>query len=395
MREILGRRRRLRLRRKEGTARLDAALTCATVWQWPVLPGVGTAQAGPRGESGGPGCACPEPDCAVPGAHPFDPGLLAATTDERMVRWWWTHRPAAPVMLATGGRAPCAVSLPAVAGARALSALDARGMRLGPVVATPTRWSLLVAPYTLERLGELLYAKDWVPSSLRFHGEGAISSCRRPGPARARSAGSGPPRSSGPPTPPRSPAGGRRAGLPRSPRPGSRMSKRSWTPWSRRAPAPRAAAAGWPTDRRTLTCPRESRRPGGVRLAVSARGARLTAPGSPGPAHSNGCEPGRIPGKRVPREPAAPVAPISSPRRQEFRVVARWGHHECPRDRPGSWLPPCSPAWFRWSLPRIPSLLRMSYRVIRSRRNRLADRQKARGQRHLMTCPEKASPPFP
>ena len=45
-------------------------------------------------------------------------------------------------------------------------------MRLGPVVATPTRWSLLVAPYTLEQLGELLYAKDWVPSSLRFHGEG-------------------------------------------------------------------------------------------------------------------------------------------------------------------------------------------------------------------------------
>lgn len=172
MREILGRRRRLRLRRKEGTARLDAALTCATVWQWPVVPGVGTARATPDGESGGLGCACPEPDCAVPGAHPFEPGLLAATADERMVRWWWANRPAAPVMLATGGRAPCAVSLPAVAAARALSALDVLGMRLGPVVATPTRWSLLVAPYSLERLGELLYAKDWVPSSLRFHGEG-------------------------------------------------------------------------------------------------------------------------------------------------------------------------------------------------------------------------------
>ncbi|WNF28162.1 bifunctional DNA primase/polymerase [Streptomyces sp. C11-1] len=169
MREILGRRRRLRLRRKEEAARLDAALTCATVWRWPVLPGAGTAPAATHGERG---CACPEPDCAVPGAHPFDPGLLAATTDERMVRWWWTNRPTAPVLLATGGRAPCAVSLPAVAGARALSALDALGMRLGPVVATPTRWSLLVAPYTLERLGELLYAKDWVPSSLRFHGEG-------------------------------------------------------------------------------------------------------------------------------------------------------------------------------------------------------------------------------
>jgi len=45
-------------------------------------------------------------------------------------------------------------------------------MRLGPVVATPTRWAILVAPYGLERLGELLYAKDSVPSSLRFHSEG-------------------------------------------------------------------------------------------------------------------------------------------------------------------------------------------------------------------------------
>ncbi|MFJ7187441.1 bifunctional DNA primase/polymerase [Streptomyces bacillaris] len=171
MREILGRRRRLRLRRKEGAARLEAALTFATAWQWPVLPGAGTAPAALR-DGRGLGCACRDPDCAVPGAHPFDPVLLAATTDERMVRWWWTDRPTAPVILATGGRAPCAVSLPALAGARALVALDRMGMRLGPVVATPTRWSLLVAPYTLERLGELLYSKDWVPSSLRFHGEG-------------------------------------------------------------------------------------------------------------------------------------------------------------------------------------------------------------------------------
>ncbi|MGC5345113.1 bifunctional DNA primase/polymerase [Streptomyces sp. DT24] len=169
MREILGRRRRLRLRRKERSARLDGALTCATAWQWPVLPGVGlTGIDGDRGRA----CACPDPECAVPGAHPFDPDLLAATTDERMVRWWWTNRPTAPIILATGGHAPCAVSLPAVVGAGALSALDRAGMRLGPVVATPTRWSLLVAPYTLERLGELLHEKERVPSSLRFHGEG-------------------------------------------------------------------------------------------------------------------------------------------------------------------------------------------------------------------------------
>ncbi|MEU5975631.1 bifunctional DNA primase/polymerase [Streptomyces sp. NPDC047315] len=171
MREILGRRRRLRLWRKKGPAQpaqLEAALTCAA-WRWPVIPGVGLPAAG---AGNGRRCACPDPECVVPGAHPFDPSVLAATTDERMLRWWWTNRPNAPVVLATGGAAPCAVSLPAPAGARALAELDRMDMRLGPVVATPTRWALLVAPYTLEQLGELLFAKDCVPSSLRFHGEG-------------------------------------------------------------------------------------------------------------------------------------------------------------------------------------------------------------------------------
>ncbi|MFJ5778537.1 bifunctional DNA primase/polymerase [Streptomyces sp. NPDC093094] len=167
MREILGRRRRLLSRRGGGKPELiGAALTFATQWQWPVLPGVAAdAQARSR-------CGCPDPECTVPGAHPFDPGLLTATTDERMVRWWWTNRPAAPIVLATGGTAPCAVSLPAPAAARALEALDRTGMRLGPVVASPARWSILVRPYGMEQLGELLYTKDFVPGSLRFHGEG-------------------------------------------------------------------------------------------------------------------------------------------------------------------------------------------------------------------------------
>ncbi|GLW51520.1 DNA primase [Streptomyces sp. NBRC 14336] len=165
MREILGRRRRLLSQRGEGRPELlSAALTFATQWQWPVLPGV-TADA--RGR-----CGCPDPECTVPGAHPFDPGLLAATTDARMVRWWWTNRPTAPIVLATGGKAPCAVSLPALPAAHALAALDRKGMRLGPVIASPTRWALLVKPYSMEQLGELLYAKDFVPGSLRFHGSG-------------------------------------------------------------------------------------------------------------------------------------------------------------------------------------------------------------------------------
>ncbi|MFD5539433.1 bifunctional DNA primase/polymerase [Streptomyces sp. NPDC127079] len=170
MREILKRRRRLLSKRNDkGSEFLGAALTFATEWQWPVLPGVAPD---PQGRAR---CGCPDPECTVPGAHPFDPGLLAATTDERMVRWWWGNRPTAPIVLATGasgGKAPCAVSLPALAASRALTLLDRRGMRLGPVVAAPTRWALLVKPYSMEQLGELLYAKDFVPGSLRFHGEG-------------------------------------------------------------------------------------------------------------------------------------------------------------------------------------------------------------------------------
>ncbi|MFG2680717.1 bifunctional DNA primase/polymerase [Streptomyces sp. NPDC048392] len=167
MREILGRRHRLLSQQDDGQPELiGAALTCATQWQWPVLPG---AAADSRARSR---CGCPDPECTVPGAHPFDPGLLAATTDARMVRWWWTNRPTAPIVLATGGSAPCAVSLPALPAAHALAALDRAGLRLGPVVASPTRWSLLVRPYSMEQLGELLYAKDFVPGSLRFHGEG-------------------------------------------------------------------------------------------------------------------------------------------------------------------------------------------------------------------------------
>ncbi|MFD7436916.1 bifunctional DNA primase/polymerase [Streptomyces sp. NPDC059861] len=167
MREILGRRRRLLTRRNDGRPEmLSAALTFAAEWKWPVLPGV---TADPQGRAR---CGCPDPECTVPGAHPFDPGLLAATTDERMVRWWWTNRPTAPIILATGGTAPCAVSLPAPAAARALAALDRTGMRLGPVLASGTRWAVLVRPYSMEQLGELLYAKDFVPGSLRFHSEG-------------------------------------------------------------------------------------------------------------------------------------------------------------------------------------------------------------------------------
>lgn len=198
MREIPGRQRMIRRERR------NAVLTTATQWQWPVVPGAelrepggqsatnagkpaisagrfGRAgwltRAGLFGKAGGANertveCSCSCADCVAPGAHPYDPGLLAATTDARMIRWWWSKRPDAPAILATGGNAPCALSLPAIAGARALRIFDRLGVRTGPVVATPSRFSLLVQPYDLAELGELLYALDYVPSSLRFHGEG-------------------------------------------------------------------------------------------------------------------------------------------------------------------------------------------------------------------------------
>lgn len=160
MREILGERRT----NGDGRELYDAALRCARQWRWPVVPGTETR---PDGR-----CACRRLDCPVPGAHPDDPGLLAATTDVRMVCWWWTRHPKAPIILATGGQAPCALSLPVAAGAGVLAELDRREVRSGPVVATPTRVLLLVQPYDHAELGELLFAQDCVPSSLRFHGPG-------------------------------------------------------------------------------------------------------------------------------------------------------------------------------------------------------------------------------
>jgi hypothetical protein len=156
---LVGKVSRLRVRARL----LGAARIASQGWGWPVLPGVGL---GPTGA-----CHCPRPDCAIPGVHPHDPKLLAATTDDRMIRWWWSSRPDAPVLVATG-RQVCALSLPAEAGARVLDYFDALNIATGPVIATPTRYVLLVAPYSFPELAELLETQEWVPTSLRYHGPG-------------------------------------------------------------------------------------------------------------------------------------------------------------------------------------------------------------------------------
>jgi hypothetical protein len=90
-----------------------------------------------------------------------------------MVRWWWSCRPEAPLLVATGDKVS-AVSLPAESGARLLDYFDALRVPTGPVLATATRYVLFVAPYTLPELGELLAAQEWVPTSLRYHGQGGF-----------------------------------------------------------------------------------------------------------------------------------------------------------------------------------------------------------------------------
>ncbi|WP_030273130.1 bifunctional DNA primase/polymerase [Streptomyces sp. NRRL B-24484] len=152
-------------RRREQGALLLAALEAADRG-WPVVPGARAV----RGAFGP--CSCGEQRCPLAGAHPHDPPLAAASTDGRMVQWWWEHRaPGAPVLVATG-RSVCGVSLPAAAGERVLRYFADLGVPVGPVLAVPGRYVLLVAPFTLEELGGLLAERPWVPGSLRYHGPG-------------------------------------------------------------------------------------------------------------------------------------------------------------------------------------------------------------------------------
>jgi len=152
--------------RRAKAVALGAAMDAAVGRGWPVVPG-----ARPVRGSTGP-CSCAEQSCPVPGAHPLDPPLEAATTEPRMVRWWWERRaPGAPVLVATG-RTVCAVSLPRPAGPWLLRHLDETGVPYGPVLANQGRFVLLTAPYTLEELGGLLAERPWVPGSLRYHGPG-------------------------------------------------------------------------------------------------------------------------------------------------------------------------------------------------------------------------------
>jgi hypothetical protein len=88
-----------------------------------------------------------------------------------MIRSWWTRRPDAPVLIATGGGC-CALAVSASAGRRALRLLSLVEAPSGPVCASADQFFFLVAPYQYEELGDLLYRHDCGPGDIRCHGPG-------------------------------------------------------------------------------------------------------------------------------------------------------------------------------------------------------------------------------
>lgn len=160
MREIHARQRR------SATALLSAALEYARRWHWQVVPGIGFDRV-----DGVPVCRCPRSECPVPGAHAADPPLLAATTDQRMIQWWWTRNPGAPIVLPTG-RDFAVLEVSAAAGRIALARFQAMDAGLGPVMATPERFFFFVAPYEFEELAFLLNQFDCSPADVRCYGPG-------------------------------------------------------------------------------------------------------------------------------------------------------------------------------------------------------------------------------
>ncbi len=149
-----------------GVRRRARASVCSLVAEytgvhgWAVTPG---ARA-PRG--GGP-CGCGDPGCAAPGAHPlaFAPEIPAGARGEQVAAAW-AGTPHASVLL-PAGRTFDVLDVVEEAGCRALVRLERMGLRLGPVLATPTGRALFfVAPGAAEELPRLLYRMGWDDAAL-------------------------------------------------------------------------------------------------------------------------------------------------------------------------------------------------------------------------------------
>lgn len=148
------------VRRHVPSALFDAALTFAVDRHWDVAPGSYLV----HGPDGGVACSCGRADCADPGAHPGNPWWRAqATTDPATIRWWWTSRPTAPIVLPTGG-AFDVIEVGESAGYGALVRLADIGLRPGPVlISGDGRMQYFVVPGAaadVRRMRSQLHASD-------------------------------------------------------------------------------------------------------------------------------------------------------------------------------------------------------------------------------------------
>jgi hypothetical protein len=122
---------------------------------WAVVPGA-------RAARGGGVCSCGDEGCARPGAHPlsFAEEVPAGTAPQDAAEAW-ARVPGAAVLL-PAGRSFDVIDVAEDSGLRALARLERMGLRLGPVLLTPTRRAqFFVAPGAAAELPQLLYRMGW------------------------------------------------------------------------------------------------------------------------------------------------------------------------------------------------------------------------------------------
>jgi hypothetical protein len=156
---------------RSGARRRTRASACTTtvaeytgLCGWAVTPG---ARASRGAGSAPPRCSCGAPDCPTPGAHPlsFAAEIPAGATLEQ-VNAVWDELPGAAVLLPVG-RAFDVIEVAERPGCRALVRLERMGLRLGPVLSTPTgRAQFFVAPGAAADLPLLLYRTGWDDAEL-------------------------------------------------------------------------------------------------------------------------------------------------------------------------------------------------------------------------------------
>lgn len=154
---------------RSGLRRRTRASVCTTVAEYTGLYGWAVAPGARITRVGGP-CSCGDPGCARPGTHPlgFADEIPAGAT-LRQVTEGWARVPGAAVLLPVG-RVFDVLDVAETPGRRALVRLERMGLRLGPVLLTPTgRVQLFVAPGAAAELPHLLYRMGWDDADLDLH----------------------------------------------------------------------------------------------------------------------------------------------------------------------------------------------------------------------------------